>query len=57
MRMTKGKVIGILCAAIGALIGGIFDDFARRSEIEEAVADYMAAKEKEEQEANAQKEV
>lgn len=52
MRMTKGKVIGILCATIGALIGGIFDDFARRSEIEEAVADYMAAKEKEEQEAS-----
>ena len=47
MKITKGKVIGILCAAIGALIGGIFDDFARRSEIEEAVADYMAAKERE----------
>lgn len=51
MKMTKGKVIGIMCAAFGALIGGIFDDFGRQAEIKEAVEEYMAAKEKEEQEA------
>ena len=51
MKLTKGKVIGLACAAFGALIGGIFDDFAREAEIKEAVEEYMAAKEKEEQEA------
>lgn len=48
MKLTKGKVIGLACAAFGALIGGIFDDFAREAEIKEAVEEYMAAKEKRE---------
>lgn len=49
MKLTKGKIIGLLCAGIGALIGGIFDDFAREAEIKEAVEEYMAAKEKEQE--------
>lgn len=48
IKMTKGKVIGLLCAAFGALIGGIFDDFAREAEIKDAVEEYMAAKEEKE---------
>lgn len=49
MKLTKGKIIGLLCAAIGGIIGGIFDDFAREAEIKEAVEEYMAAKEKEQE--------
>ena len=47
MKLTKGKIIGIICAAVGALIGGIFDDFARQAEIKEAVEEYMTSKERE----------
>lgn len=56
MKLTKGKVIALICAAFGGLIGSIFDDFAREQEIKEAVEEYMSAKEKE-QEANEKKEV
>lgn len=47
MKITKGKIIAMLCAIFGSLIGGIFDDFARQQEIKEAVSEYMADKEKE----------
>ena len=48
MKLTKGKVIGMLCAGIGALIGALFDDYAQQIEIREAVEEYMTAKEKRE---------
>lgn len=56
MKLTKGKIIAMLCAIFGSLIGGIFDDFARQQEIKEAVDEYMADKEKQEKAKQQQKE-
>lgn len=52
MKLTKGRVIGLLCAGFGALLGAILDDYGQQIEIKEAVEEYMAAKEKKEQEAD-----
>jgi len=50
MKLTKGKIVGLLCAGFGALLGAILDDFGRQAEIKEAVKEYMASREQEREE-------